>query len=254
MRRANWSSPGERRRSSCHAAAVLLDGWAAPTRRASLARLTTPTSTSGTGRPSAGRSTPPSRRTACRPPPTSTASTGSTPRTSTCRSAPTRPCPGIGAVQDEDVVFYNDGTWSVYFDGTAPSGSRRPTWTSTRSASSGGTLYFSTTGNTNPPGVGGSGGRRRHLQLERHRRIARVVGRDGERLRGRRRTSTGWSGSTALTSTCRSAARPRRCLGSETCRTRTSSSHNGTTGRSTSTAPVHGLTSDNLDVDAFDVP
>jgi hypothetical protein len=27
--------------------------------------------------------------------------------------------PGIGAVQDEDVVRNNGGTWSVYFDGTA---------------------------------------------------------------------------------------------------------------------------------------
>jgi len=27
--------------------------------------------------------------------------------------------PGLGTVQDEDVVFYNAGTWSVYFDGTA---------------------------------------------------------------------------------------------------------------------------------------
>ena len=27
--------------------------------------------------------------------------------------------PGLGVVQDEDVVYYNDGTWSVYFDGTA---------------------------------------------------------------------------------------------------------------------------------------
>ncbi len=26
---------------------------------------------------------------------------------------------GAGTVQDEDVVFYNNGTWSVYFDGTA---------------------------------------------------------------------------------------------------------------------------------------
>ena len=25
---------------------------------------------------------------------------------------------GFGTVQDEDVVFYNTGTWSVYFDGT----------------------------------------------------------------------------------------------------------------------------------------
>ncbi len=27
--------------------------------------------------------------------------------------------PGLGAVQDEDVVFNNGGTWSNYFDGTA---------------------------------------------------------------------------------------------------------------------------------------
>ena len=27
--------------------------------------------------------------------------------------------PGLGTVQDEDVVFRNGGTWSVYFDGTA---------------------------------------------------------------------------------------------------------------------------------------
>ena len=27
--------------------------------------------------------------------------------------------PGLGTVQDEDVVYYNNGVWSVYFDGTA---------------------------------------------------------------------------------------------------------------------------------------
>jgi len=27
--------------------------------------------------------------------------------------------PGFGTVQDEDVVFYNNGSWVVYFDGTA---------------------------------------------------------------------------------------------------------------------------------------
>ena len=26
---------------------------------------------------------------------------------------------GVGTVQDEDVVYYNAGTWSLYFDGTA---------------------------------------------------------------------------------------------------------------------------------------
>ena len=45
----------------------------------------------------------------CRPAPTSTASTASTPRSSTCRSAATSTVPGIGIVADEDVVFYNAG-------------------------------------------------------------------------------------------------------------------------------------------------
>ena len=27
--------------------------------------------------------------------------------------------PGLGTVQDEDVVFYDNGVWSVYFDGTS---------------------------------------------------------------------------------------------------------------------------------------
>ena len=43
---------------------------------------------------------------------------GSTPPTSTCPSATDTTVPGLGAVQDEDVVYYNAGTWSVYFDGT----------------------------------------------------------------------------------------------------------------------------------------
>ncbi|MEO8557109.1 MAG: hypothetical protein ABI474_10590, partial [Actinomycetota bacterium] len=34
-------------------------------------------------------------------------------------SATTTTVPVLGAVQDEDVIYYNNGTWSVYFDGTA---------------------------------------------------------------------------------------------------------------------------------------
>ena len=58
--------------------------------------------------------------------------------------------PGIGAVQDEDVVYYNAGTWSVYFDGTA-AGLTANNLDIDAFNISGGTLYFSTVGNTNPP-------------------------------------------------------------------------------------------------------
>jgi len=62
--------------------------------------------------------------------------------------------PGLGTVQDEDVVFYNAGTWSVYFDGTAH-GLTAANQDLDAISIVGGTLYFSTFGNTNPPGVAG---------------------------------------------------------------------------------------------------
>ncbi|MCW2768130.1 MAG: pectin esterase [Nocardioides sp.] len=62
--------------------------------------------------------------------------------------------PGLGAVQDEDVVFFNAGTWSVYFDGTAR-GLTAANQDVDAISVAGSTLYFSTFGNTNPPGVAG---------------------------------------------------------------------------------------------------
>jgi len=29
------------------------------------------------------------------------------------------PVAGLGIVQDEDVIYYNDGVWELYFDGTS---------------------------------------------------------------------------------------------------------------------------------------
>ncbi|MDO8361410.1 MAG: Ig-like domain-containing protein, partial [Actinomycetota bacterium] len=62
---------------------------------------------------------------------------------------------GFGTVQDEDIVRYNAGVWSVYFDGTAPGLN-----TAARDIDAfdivGSTIYFSTTGNSNPPGVVGT--------------------------------------------------------------------------------------------------
>ena len=69
--------------------------------------------------------------------------------------------PGLGAVQDEDVVYYNDGVWSIYFDGTARGLTGDNLDVDAISIvgatnGTGGTLYFSTLGNTNPPGVTGA--------------------------------------------------------------------------------------------------
>ena len=63
--------------------------------------------------------------------------------------------PGLGNVQDEDVVYYNNGSWSVYFNGTAHGLTTAAEDVNAISVA-GSTLYFSTLGNTNPPGVSGT--------------------------------------------------------------------------------------------------
>ncbi len=63
--------------------------------------------------------------------------------------------PGLGTVQDEDVVYYSNGTWSVWFDGTSR-GLAADNLDLDAVTIDGGTLYFSTFGNTNPPGAGGT--------------------------------------------------------------------------------------------------
>ena len=76
-------------------------------------------------------------------------------------SADNTTVPGLGNVQDEDVVYYNAGVWSVYFDGTArglTAANQDLDAISIVGAVNGvgGTLYFSTVGSTNPPGVTGT--------------------------------------------------------------------------------------------------
>ncbi len=70
-------------------------------------------------------------------------------------TAETTAVPGIGNVQDEDVVYYDGTSWSVYFDGTAQ-GLTDATEDIDAFDIEGGVLYFSTVGNTNPPGVAGT--------------------------------------------------------------------------------------------------
>jgi FtsP/CotA-like multicopper oxidase with cupredoxin domain len=63
--------------------------------------------------------------------------------------------PGVGTVQDEDIVFYNAGVWSVFFDGTAR-GLTAANLDIDAFTIDGSNIYFSTVGNTNPPGVTGT--------------------------------------------------------------------------------------------------
>lgn len=63
---------------------------------------------------------------------------------------------GLGNVQDEDILYYNNGTWSVYFDGTSR-GLTLDTQDIDASAIDNGILYFSIVGNASIPGVAGFG-------------------------------------------------------------------------------------------------
>jgi len=65
----------------------------------------------------------------------------------------TLPAPA-GAVQDEDIVYYNAGTWSVYFNGTG-AGLTAANQDIDAFNISGTLLYFSTLGDTNPPTLAG---------------------------------------------------------------------------------------------------
>lgn len=65
-------------------------------------------------------------------------------------------------VQDEDIAYFNNGTWSVYFDGTG-AGLTSATNTTVAAARdidafdiAGSTIYFSTQGDSLPPGVAGA--------------------------------------------------------------------------------------------------
>ncbi len=63
--------------------------------------------------------------------------------------------PGLGLVQDEDIIYWNAGSWQPFFDGTAAgltAGGQDIDAISVDAA----TIYFSTRGNSNPPGVGGT--------------------------------------------------------------------------------------------------
>jgi len=64
--------------------------------------------------------------------------------------------PGIGNVQDEDVVYYNGTSWSLFFDGSVHGLGGNNSLDLDAISVAGSTLYFSTLGNVNPSGVSGT--------------------------------------------------------------------------------------------------
>ncbi len=64
--------------------------------------------------------------------------------------------PGVGLVLDEDIVYYDNGTWSLWFDGSAH-GLGALGFDLGAISVVGNTLYFSTNNTAVPPGAGGTG-------------------------------------------------------------------------------------------------
>jgi hypothetical protein len=163
--------------------------------------------------------------------------------------------PGIGDVQDEDVIFFNGTSWSLFFDGSV----RGLTGTSATDLDAisivGGQLYFSTDNGAVPPGAGG-------------------VGDDADIYR--------WNGASSYTRVIDASAAPYGLPGNANVDgfVRVDATHFYLSfGATSTTVPVlgavqdedvvyynagtwsvyfdgtaHGLTADNLDLDAFDVP
>jgi hypothetical protein len=63
--------------------------------------------------------------------------------------------PGVGTVPDEDIAYWNNGTWSRWFDGSAHG--LGGTFDIGAMTIVGGTLYLTTTNTAVPPGAGGTG-------------------------------------------------------------------------------------------------
>jgi subtilisin family serine protease len=64
--------------------------------------------------------------------------------------------PGVGRTQDEDVLLWDGARWRTWFDGTSH-GLTSAALDLDEIDVAGGTLYFSTAGSADPPGVRGSG-------------------------------------------------------------------------------------------------
>ena len=63
--------------------------------------------------------------------------------------------PGLGKVQDEDIVMWDGAGWSLWFDGTAHGLTSNDLDVDALSVA-GGTTYFSTLGDVRPPGIAGT--------------------------------------------------------------------------------------------------
>ena len=172
-------------------------------------------------------------------------------------SATNTAVPGLGNVQDEDVVYYDNGTWSLYFDGTArglTNNNHDLDAISILGATNGtgGTLYFSTRGNTNPPGVSGTADDA-DLYSWNGTSLTRVWDASANGLPAAANTD-GYVRIDATHFYLSFSAATTTVPGLGTVQDEDVLHNNNGTWSTYFDGTAHGLTTDNLDIDAFDTP
>jgi hypothetical protein len=160
--------------------------------------------------------------------------------------------PGVGTVQDEDVLFWNGTAWSVFFDGTSR-GLTSDALDVDAISVSGSTLYFSTAGNANPPGAGGTADDADVYRWSGGSTYARVWDASANGLAaGANVDGLVFRDSSHLYLSFSATTTTVPGLGSV--QDEDVVYDNGGTWVTYFDGTAHGLTTDNLDVDAFDVP
>jgi hypothetical protein len=160
--------------------------------------------------------------------------------------------PGLGTVQDEDVIYWNAGSWQLYFDGSAHGLGGNADLDLDAISVAGTTLYFSTLGNTNPPGAGGTADDA-DIYSWNGTSYARVFDASANGLPAA--ANVDGLDRVDATHLYLSFSPPTTTVtGLGTVQDEDVVYRNGSTWSTYFDGTAHGLTSDNLDVDGFDVP
>ena len=156
---------------------------------------------------------------------------------------------GLGTVQDEDVVYRNGTTWQLYFDGST----HALGGTDLDAIHVDGTgLYFSTSTDVNPPGVGGTADDADIYRWTSGNTFARVL--DATTVGIPVAADTDGFDRTDATHYWLSFNADTTVTGLGAVQDEDVIYRNGTTWQTWFDGTAHGMTSANLDVDAFDVP
>ncbi|MCB0908833.1 MAG: multicopper oxidase domain-containing protein [Nocardioidaceae bacterium] len=161
--------------------------------------------------------------------------------------------PGVGTVQDEDVLFYNGDHWEMFFNGTAHGLTGNNRDIDAINVSDVGTLFFSTRGNTNPPGLGGAADDADIYRWNGGNSYSRVFNANVVGLPAAANVDgVVWVDPTHLylSFTATNTATP----GLGNVQDEDVVYRNGSTWSVYFDGTAHGLTSNNLDIDAFDLP